>query len=66
MNNKWIKTSKALPPQLKTVLFCTINDTIFTGWFCSDETTIQPAQQGKPLNVTFVTHWRALPKVPKQ
>lgn len=65
MNNKWIKTSKALPPQLETVLFYTINDTIFTGWLCSNEITIQPAQQGKPLNVAFVTHWRALPKAPK-
>ena len=64
MNNKWIKTSKALPPQLVTVLFYTINNTIFTGWLSSDEITIQPAQRGKPVNVTFVTHWRALPKAP--
>lgn len=64
MNNKWIKTAEVLPPQLETVLFYTINDTIFTGWLFSDEITIQPAQKGEPVNVSFITHWRALPKAP--
>lgn len=66
MNNKWIKTSKALPPQLETVLFYTINNTIFTGWLSFDEITIQPAQKGEPVNVSFVTHWRSLPKAPNK
>lgn len=66
MNNKWNKTTEVLPPRLETVLFYTINDIIFTGWLSSNEITIQPTQQGKPLNVAFVTHWRSLPKAPKQ
>ena len=63
--NKWISIKKKLPLQLETVLFYAINDTMFIGWLACDGITIHPAQQDKSLNVTFVTHWRPLPKAPK-
>ena len=63
--DKWISIKEKLPTPMESVLFLTINNTMFVGWLEPEEELIYPARKGEFTEIIGISHWMPLPKPPK-